>query len=353
MAYATDAETAERELLRRAARAFFAERAPLERLAEAETGADDPERRRAIAELGWLEAGRPGSLAALAAVLVEEAGRALLPDPFVATLAVVHSLARAGDPLGLLPDVVAGRRVVVPALCAAGGDIEVDGAGRVSGTIAFVEGATAADSVLVGPVPGGWRLVDTRPPGMRLRPMTAIVGRLWTEIECAGVPSQPAGDLTLLVEVGAALQSAYAAGAAAALLESTVAYVSERRQFGRAIGSFQAVQHTLASAAIATDQARVLARRALSEVDRAGDPARYWSSVAFVGATDRFVDVARRCHQVWGGMGFSTESHVHHFSRRARFLTQTWGGRDRHLDVVARERLRMPLLRDRYAQARA
>jgi alkylation response protein AidB-like acyl-CoA dehydrogenase len=207
--------------------------------------------------------------------------------------------------------------------------------------------------VVVGPARGGWRLVEARAPGVRLRPMSAIVGGLWTEIECASAASRPAGDLTTLVEVGAALQSAYAAGAAAALLESTVAYVSERRQFGRAIGSFQAVQHTLASAAIAADQARVLARRAVAEVDGAGDAARYWSSVAFVGATDRFVDVARRCHQVWGGMGFSTESHVHHFSRRARLLTQTWGGRDRHLDVVARERLRMPLPRDRYAEARS
>ncbi|HVW31664.1 MAG TPA: acyl-CoA dehydrogenase family protein, partial [Acidimicrobiia bacterium] len=77
-------------------------------------------------------------------------------------------------------------------------------------------------------------------------------------------------------------------------------------------------------------------------------PARRLAATAFVHATGAFVTVSRHCHQVWGGLGFSTEAPVHLFSRRAPAARQAWGGTDHHLDVVAAELARLPLTRDRY-----
>jgi alkylation response protein AidB-like acyl-CoA dehydrogenase len=93
-----------------------------------------------------------------------------------------------------------------------------------------------------------------------------------------------------------------------------------------------------------------MARRAARALESGSRDGRRLASLAFVRATRGFVAVARRCHQYWGGLGVSLEMHVHHFSRRAKWAEQTWGGVDFHLDRIAEELETLPLVRDRYVR---
>jgi alkylation response protein AidB-like acyl-CoA dehydrogenase len=112
---------------------------------------------------------------------------------------------------------------------------------------------------------------------------------------------------------------AEAVGASAELLERTVRYVSEREQFGRAIGSFQAVRHKVADMALLVENARALTARAAEAVET--NPAdalpEVWASRIYAGqAGKRVSELAIQCH---GGMGFTWEQGLHVFYRAGLF----------------------------------
>ncbi len=361
----------DQELLRATARDFLSHAVPLGDLGALEdrAGLFDADLWSRLAELGWLglaipeaSGGSGGSVVDLE-LLCEELGRALCPAPFLAVaVAATAVLESAAEPSAatLLAEVVAGRRRPVLAAAGPSGRLDDDPGvswkdGALTGEKAFVQDANTADAFLVTAhdAEGVLVVVLVDPAdGVEVEPQHAISGFPWSRVRFEGVrgvelgAAEPALD-TAFARV-ATMQGAWCAGGATRLLEDTVAYASERVQFGVPIGSFQAVQHQLADCDIAAAEATTLARQAAQALEDHSPFARRLASVAFLRAGDSFVEVARRCHQIWGGMGFSTEAHVHLFSRRAKAAQHSWGGVDHHLGIVADELLRAPLVRDRY-----
>jgi alkylation response protein AidB-like acyl-CoA dehydrogenase len=123
------------------------------------------------------------------------------------------------------------------------------------------------------------------------------------------------------------------AGTMRGALDVTVAYLKERRQFGRAIGSFQAVQHRLAECAIAVEGSRWLALEAAHR----GAPAEAASAAAAY-ALDAAGRVFRETHQLSGAIGYTREHDLHVFSMRLQALRLELGGVSAHRRAVARER---------------
>lgn len=127
--------------------------------------------------------------------------------------------------------------------------------------------------------------------------------------------------------------AAEAVGAMRAALEVTVAYVKRRRQFGRAIGSFQAVQHRLAHCAVRVEASRWL----VYETAYGGAPSAGAASAAAY-ATDAAEKVHAETHQLTGAMGFTREHDLHVWSMRLQALRLEAGGVAGHRIAVARER---------------
>jgi alkylation response protein AidB-like acyl-CoA dehydrogenase len=374
------------EQLRDGARELLARRAPLDKLAAAESDphADDSALWAEMAALGWLglaipeaRGGSGGTLVHLE-LLAEEFGRALGPGAFLpVTVAAAMLEATSGEvPDRLLRQLVEGSTRPVPALTgrtgrmaehpgltiaaahSSGGRGDTgSGTATVRGEKGFVEGAATADWLVATAAPAGGGdvrvvILDAHDTGLLIGPRPTIAGLSTARIEVgsAAVAAEIGGPelVDSALTRAAVLQAGWCAGAAGRLLEDTVAYVSERVQFGVPFGSFQSVQHRLADCSIAVAGAATLARQAASAVADEAGPARRLASTAFVRATDAFVAVARHCHQVWGGLGYGTEAPVHLFSRRAKAAQQAWGGTDHHLDVVAAEVAGLSLVRDRY-----
>ncbi len=354
----------EQELLARSARAFLAERCPLAHVRAMETDPRgfSPELWRQMAELGWAGATLPpehggGGLSFLdAALLLEEMGRVLLPSPFVTTtvLAAPLVLALGSDAQRRhwLPRIATGELIAtlalvepewrdewgVPAL-------EVR-AGRVSGTKHFVPFAAHADIVLVTvrTETGETSLVavERGAPGIEhTRLATLDGGHVYavqfeaTPVEAVG-PSGGAAAAVERVRLEAAVASlASMVGAADAALEMTLEYARTRHQFGRPIGSFQAVAHRCVDMRSDLDALRYLVYQAAWGLGTGRDAALEVSAAKAYGneALRRFFQHA---HQVHGAIGFSTECDLQLFTRRAKATELAWGSAAMHRERVAR-----------------
>jgi acyl-CoA dehydrogenase len=108
----------------------------------------------------------------------------------------------------------------------------------------------------------------------------------------------------------------------------TVSYVKDRHQFGRPIGSFQAVQHQLADVLIALQAAELATEQALATTSHQGDPlvAEVSSEVAIAASLVAFREATLTAHQLHGGIGFVSEHPLHCYSDRYLFLSAMLGG---------------------------
>lgn len=134
---------------------------------------------------------------------------------------------------------------------------------------------------------------------------------------------------------GALGAAAQCLGLAQRLIDISVAYTGERKQFGQVIGSFQAVQHLLANVAVKLEYAKAPVHRAACDV--ATDAARAGVSVshAMIAASEAALLAARNSIQVHGAMGYTWEVDVHIFAKRAWTLDNAWGDRALHKQRVA------------------
>jgi alkylation response protein AidB-like acyl-CoA dehydrogenase len=123
-------------------------------------------------------------------------------------------------------------------------------------------------------------------------------------------------------------------GVARAALDDTVAYTSQREQYGHPIGEFQGVEWEVGEMAARVDAARLLTLRAADCADRGADTTRAFS-MAKVSATRAAVDNANRAMQLHGGIGYTTEKHVERYLRDARLLTIAGGPNEGHKDTLA------------------
>ncbi|MFD9301752.1 acyl-CoA dehydrogenase family protein [Streptomyces sp. NPDC060048] len=304
------------------------------------------------------EYGGVGCTPADLALACEETGRVLLPSPLLATAVLVTplvtALGTAAQRSALLPPLAAGGRTAAlavpgPALATAlaltgddargewagggrAGGVQaraVDGGWRLYGEVAQVLDGHSADLLLVAAHAGGFArsrtllfLVREGAPGLvRARQATLDETRPQGRIQLRDVEAELLGEggadagadlLAALAAAGrgaAAVLAAEAVGAAGQALARTVEYVSRREQFGRAVGSFQAVKHRLADLYVQVQAARSAAYYA------AWDPRQ--GGLALAQALEALRTTAGEAIQLHGGIGFTWEHDAHLYFKRA------------------------------------
>lgn len=314
----------------------------------------DGDRWRAMASLGWAGlalgddvGGAGGSLLDLA-VLCEALGHGPVPSPLVTTAVAALVLDAAGTDeqrARWLPAIAAGSAVATLAVVEPGAGDEwsppsMPGGPSLSGTKLLVPWAADAAAVVVATA-GGLHVVEPGTGGVTVERHDDLDADPLYAVTFDGAPAERlggAGDhaevLARALDVGAALSLAFAVGAAERALALSVTHATDRHQFGRPIGAFQAVAHRCVDVRTDVDACRYLAYRAAWALARGGDAALEVASAKAWG-NDALRRIARNAHQVHGAIGFSTEHELHRTTRVAKATELTFGATARHLDRVA------------------
>jgi alkylation response protein AidB-like acyl-CoA dehydrogenase len=143
--------------------------------------------------------------------------------------------------------------------------------------------------------------------------------------------------IRLTFDRGVVGTAAVLVGLGQAMLDLTVGYVKERQQFGQPVGSFQAVKHHLADAALALELARPAVWRAAWSVANGAPTLGRDASMAKAMASDAAELVGRKALQCHGAIGYTVEADLHLFLKRTWALARSWGTSAQHTDRVARE----------------
>jgi alkylation response protein AidB-like acyl-CoA dehydrogenase len=277
------------------------------------------------------EHGGAGGSADDLCAMVDEAAAAMVPGP-VATTALA-TLVIGDSHTDLLDALASGERTAGVALSA-----ELTfGAGRVSGTADYVLGADAAGLLLL-PAGDGWVMVDATADGVTVEPLKATdFTRPLARVVLDGAPAELLTVSAQRVEdLAVTVLAAEAAGLARWTLQTATEYAKVREQFGKPIGSFQAIKHMCAEMLLRSEQISVAASDAAAAV--ANQDERQLSVAAAVAACtaiDAAKANAKDCIQVLGGIGITFEHDAHLYLRRAYGMAQFLGGRSRWLRRVA------------------
>jgi acyl-CoA dehydrogenase len=351
-------------LLREQARRWLAERSPMpvvRRLTDDARG-DDPDVWRELAELGWLGLvipevhGGSGLGFTHLAVLLEETGRQLLPSPLLPVTLAALAVERGGSAAQrarVLPRIAAGELRVSLA------HVEPDGSwraeetrvtrsgGRLSGEKHHVWAAPTADLFIVPFREYGatrLALIEAKTPGVSVVPEIGVdrtrrSGRVIMRDVAVGddaVLPVAADDVFqhLLPRACTAL-AAEMAGGADALLTMTAAYVATRVQFGKPIGSFQAIKHPLVNVLIAVEHGRSLVYAAAAALDAGDSDAEMLARMAKAQLNDTYMFAATRGVQSHGGFGFTIDCDVHFYFKRAHASRPAFGDAAHHRRWIA------------------
>ena len=372
--------TEEQQALREQARDFLAHHSGSEqvrRAMESEQGYDAEVWKRIGAELGWTalcvpEAyGGVGLTAVELSLLMEPMGEHLLCAPFFSTVCMAAQAVLVGGSEAQkqehLPGIAEGRKVAALAYAepdrlepgsmqasfrpAAGGVVTLHGVKRyvVDGcaadwlvVAARREGSQGADGIELFLVPG-----DAAGLTRRALPTMDMTRRL-AEIRLDGVRVPAAARLgdseghgaAVLVEAldrAAIALAAEQVGGAQRCLDLSVAYAKERVQFGRPIGSFQAIKHTCADMMLLVESARSAAYHAAEVAAAGGDGLGAAASLAKAWCGDAYFRCAGDAIQIHGGVGFTWEYDPHLYFKRARSSQSLLGDSSFHRERVARE----------------
>ncbi|MBS9533277.1 acyl-CoA/acyl-ACP dehydrogenase [Mycobacterium sp. M1] len=296
-------------------------------------------------------------------IVAEEMGRALLVSPFLATAvlvpALLAALGDAAESTAVLPRIAAGSLIATAAF-AEGSSARLperistvasvsDDGWRVSGEKRFVlDGLSAAVIYVLAGTPDGPAVfaVDAADPGVRVTPLTTVDA---TRKQCAvrfvdaqarliGEPGCGVQAFTTAVDAAAVALLGEQAGGARRAVEMAVDYAKTRYQFGRAIGSFQAVKHLCADMLLEAESTVSAARHVAAAC---ADRTPGWLAdlaLAQAYCSDAYVFVAATNIQVHGGIGFTWEHPAHLYLRRARSDAQLLGSpswhRERYLQQI-------------------
>jgi alkylation response protein AidB-like acyl-CoA dehydrogenase len=357
--------TPEQEMLRASARKLLDVECPptLVRAMLADATAHAPALWRHLADLGALgillpaeHGGQGGNLLDLIVVL-EEMGRALVPGPFFAAALGGLTVGLAASPAQhalLLPALARGDRLAVLAIGTdhAAGMVGVE-AGQAAdgislrGEIGFVMDAHVADMLVVPARREGATIlvvVAATHPGVIVTALRTVdmTRRLCSVRLDATVPATAvlAGSdadavLARVLRHARAGLAVEAVGVATRALELSVAYANERKQFGRPIGSFQAVKHKCVDMMVGIETARSLAYYAAWAVGEDASDADTAVAMAKAYAGDVAKAVTSEAIQVHGGIGFTWEHPIHLYHRRALAIGAAFGGAIDHRETVA------------------
>lgn len=345
------------KILQDSAREFFAGEVPIarvRRLIETDT-ADDGALWTKLAEQGYTgiifpeEYGGVGLGAVELILLMEEAGRALLPGPFFSTVALAGAVIDACGSAAqkkkyLAPICSGGARATLAMLEASASwdpaDVQMTASnGRLTGEKLFVSDAAVATSIVVVARDGVY-VVDAEAAGVSIAPMSAmdLTRRLYA-VTLKNVPAEkvdnPAG-LARGLSIAAAALVAEMVGGMQRTLDITVDYAKTRKQFGKPIGQFQAVQHQCADMYLETESSRSAAYYAAWAIQERAPDAALAVSIAKTYASDASRTVGNRGIQIHGGMGFTWENDLHLYYRRAKASETALGDATFHRERIAR-----------------
>lgn len=367
----------EQQLLQNNARDFLRQECPTThvRAMEEDHIGYSPELWKQLAELGWAglmfpeEYGGSGYTFVELCVLMEEFGRALLPSPFhSAVLTFGLPLVFAGSAAQkshYLPKVIDGSLLGTLALTepngtfdAAGISVRASSSGNgftINGTKLFILNAHTADVLLTavrtsdsgGPEGGiSLLLVPRNTPGVDITPLQTIAADRQFEVEFRNVQ---VGADALVGELNKAwpviqktldhatvAKCAEMVGIAQVAFDMSVDYAKNRVQFGRPIGSFQAIKHKCADMVIDVDGSRFITYRAAWCLAQGLDAAKE-IAMAKAWTSDACRRVCASAHQLHGGIGFTKEYDLQLYFRRAKHGEVMYGDADIHREIVAQE----------------
>ena len=349
--------TPEQAILVESARTLLAKQSPLTavRALEAQDRGFDRDLWREIARLGWTGLELPTALGGSGlgfvevVLLAEEMGRALLPSPFVATVAMgswlIQTLANEAQRRRWLPGIAAGEIVATVAIAERDARSLWDEAtlaptgGRLAGRKRFVPFAAEADILLVATAGPALVAVERDASGLELTRQRALGGEPLYELSFDNTPCEvvAAGvaPLTCALDRGAVATLAYWVGACERMLNMSVEYARTREQFGRPIGSFQAIAHRCVDMRSDVDALRVLVHQAAWCL-ATGRPRDVEVGSALAYGLEAVRRTALHAHQVHGAIAFSMEHDLQLFTRRAKAAELTWGPPGLHHERVAR-----------------
>jgi alkylation response protein AidB-like acyl-CoA dehydrogenase len=295
------------------------------------------------------------------AVVLEEFGRALVPGPFLPTVVLAAgALLESGDVRlagEILPGVATGRTIATLATFERDGRWRtqgfatraerIDGAWRLHGEKVHVLSAVASDVMVVsascaeGPT---LFLVDTDADGVTVEDLRVLdLTRRSGRVSFSGAAARPLGEIgaasKILDRVLCRATTALAAeqvGIARACLDASVSYAKERVQFGRVIGSFQAVKHKCADMFVRLELASAAASDAARTLDGFDDhlPSETAAAIAHATCSEAAMFAATENIQVHGGIGFTWEHPAHLYFRRAKADQLMFGGPAEYFERV-------------------
>jgi alkylation response protein AidB-like acyl-CoA dehydrogenase len=283
------------------------------------------------------------------ALLMEEAGRALLPGPLFATVAMAGAVIDAcGSPAQrqkYLASIAHGDARSTLALVEpkSGWDraaLQLTAKnGRLWGEKLFVPDAGVASTIVVVARDGAY-LVDASAPGVTITPMAGmdLTRRLYAVslTDAAAERLDAVAGLDRALDIATTALSAEMVGGMQRTLDLTVEYARTRKQFGKPIGSFQAVQHQCADMYLETESARSAVYYAAVALQEDAADASAAVSIAKLYASDACRTVGNRGIQIHGGMGFTWENDLHFYYRRAKASETMLGDATFHRERLAR-----------------
>jgi alkylation response protein AidB-like acyl-CoA dehydrogenase len=332
----------EHEELRASVRRFLADassESAVRAVMETGDGYDAEVWRRACDELGLAalavpeQYGGSGYSFVEVGVVLEESGRTLWPSPLFATTVLattaILASADAAAATDYLPSIASAELRATVATSGALRATQSRDAWQVTGTSSYVvDGHTAGLILVIAETEDGPSLfgVDGNASGLTREPQStmdltrklAALRLDATPARLLGAPGSGAAVLRRVLAVAAVGLAAEQVGGAQQLLELTVDYVRERKQFGRAIGSFQAVKHRCADMLVDVESARAVMVHALWSVAADSDELAADAALAKVFCSDAFLSCAGAAIQLHGGIGFTWEHSAHLYFKRAK-----------------------------------
>jgi alkylation response protein AidB-like acyl-CoA dehydrogenase len=364
----------EQELLKNAARDFLEKECPetLVRAMEEDEKGYSPDLWKKMAEQGWQGLLIPDAYGGAGfsyldlIILIEEFGRALVPGPFISTqVGGVLPLLEGGTDQQksyALPKIASGEAIWTLAYTEPSARFDTEGVALevkedgndvvLNGTKLFIRDANVADYfTVVGRKPGtkgddGITLVivDAKTAGISQTQLKTIAADKQAEVkfENVRVPKAsiiPGGAATLkkIQRKATVLECAYLVGLAQMDFEISVQYAKDRIQFGRPIGSFQAIQHKAADMVTDVDGARFIMYRAAWSVDQDEADADINVHMAKAWCSEATRRVVAHGQQIHGGIGFTKDYKVQLYFRRQKAGELAWGDSDYHRELVASE----------------
>jgi len=367
----------EQEMLKKIARDFLSSKCPktlVKEIEESEKGYS-PELWQEMAGLGWMGLIFPGKYGGGdmsfldLAVLLEGMGRACLPGPFFSTVVLgglpILDAGTEEQKQEYLPKIASGQAIFTLALTEPSAkydaaSITVKAMANnndyiINGTKLFVPDAHIADYLLCvartkeqAKAEDGVTifLVDVKSPGISYTVLKTIASDKLCEVvfdqvrvpkkNILGKLDQGWGVVQKVIERAAVAKCCEMVGGIQQVLEMTIDYAKERRQFDRPIGSFQIIQHYCANMATDVDGSRFSTYQAawmLSE----GLPCRKEVAIAKAWISEAYERVIALAHQIHGAIGVTIDHDLQYYTRRAKAAEGTFGDADFYREIIAQE----------------